>query len=352
MRTTAIRVVLAGYYPPPLGGESVHVWDLAARLRARGSLDRVVNLRRGAMPSPEYVLGAGPVRLRASLARLLSCDTVLHLHTNGHNWKSWLLIGTAAAALRRRATPAVLTLHSGLSPAFLARMGRPGRRFCRAALAPFTRTIAVNEDIRTALVRLGIQDERLSVHPAFLGLPPDWRNTGVLPGLDGFRPLISVVAGVGPEYGLPLMLTALKELTATLPGLGCAVLGVDDAGEAGERVRQLALTQRVRLLGPQPRARCLSVIERSDLFVRPSLADGDAVSVREALALGVPVVASATAFRPSGVTLFRPGDCGDLTAKILQTLEVGRKLPHLVEPPKDVFEELMGVYEMASGARR
>lgn len=54
------EVVLAGFYPPPFGGESVHVWKLADRLRSEGLLKRVVNLRRGAPPSPDYEDWAGP----------------------------------------------------------------------------------------------------------------------------------------------------------------------------------------------------------------------------------------------------------------------------------------------------
>jgi len=44
------------------------------------------------------------------------------------------------------------------------------------------------------------------------------------------------------------------------------------------------------------------------VFVRPTLADGDAVSVREALALGRVVVASAVGERPAAARLFPAGD--------------------------------------------
>lgn len=41
----------------------------------------------------------------------------------------------------------------------------------------------------------------------------------------------------------------------------------------------------------------------------------------EALALRVPVVASATDFRPEGVTLYRSGVLEDLAAKVLSVLD-------------------------------
>jgi len=196
-------IVLAGFYPPPFGGESTHVMDLACRLRATGRLRGIVNLRRGAMASPEYVQGAGPRHFCLALARLLSRDALLHLHTNGHSRRSWGVVSAGSAMLRLRGARGVLTLHSGLAPAFLDGLGRAARGLARAALAPFQRLVAVNEELRDALARLGVPPARISVVPAFLGLPPDTGDTEDTVEAGAAEPLISVVAGDGPEYGLP-----------------------------------------------------------------------------------------------------------------------------------------------------
>ena len=49
-----------------------------------------------------------------------------------------------------------------------------------------------------------------------------------------------------------------------------------------------------------------------DVFVRPTLADGDSVSVREALALGRRVIATSVGHRPPEVRLVPPGDVAAL----------------------------------------
>ena len=59
-----------------------------------------------------------------------------------------------------------------------------------------------------------------------------------------------------------------------------------------------------------------ALMARSDVFVRTPHVEGDSMSVREALAVGVPVVASAAGFRPDGVILYRPADSADLAAKL------------------------------------
>jgi glycosyltransferase involved in cell wall biosynthesis len=52
------------------------------------------------------------------------------------------------------------------------------------------------------------------------------------------------------------------------------------------------------------------------VFVRPTLKDGDSISVREALVLGVPVVASRVGSRPPGTILFHPGNVEDMLSKV------------------------------------
>jgi glycosyltransferase involved in cell wall biosynthesis len=57
------------------------------------------------------------------------------------------------------------------------------------------------------------------------------------------------------------------------------------------------------------------------LFLRPTLTDGDSVSVREALDSGVPVIASDCVKRPSGVRLFATDDVSDLAKRVKEALD-------------------------------
>ncbi len=58
-----------------------------------------------------------------------------------------------------------------------------------------------------------------------------------------------------------------------------------------------------------------------DLFIRPTLTDGDSISVREALYFNVPVVASDVCLRPAGVHCFAYGNAEDaarITKRVLK----------------------------------
>nr|MCU0636061.1 hypothetical protein [Gemmatimonadaceae bacterium] len=66
------------------------------------------------------------------------------------------------------------------------------------------------------------------------------------------------------------------------------------------------------ITGNQPHDVSLALIARASVLLRTTHFDGDAVSVRESLQLGTPVVATDTGMRPDGVHLMRALDIDSL----------------------------------------
>jgi len=85
------------------------------------------------------------------------------------------------------------------------------------------------------------------------------------------------------------------------------------------------------------------LLVRSDVVVRPTATDGDSVSVREALAVGVPVVASDVCSRPEGVRVFPTRDAGGLMTQVIEALESGPK-ETLAEDSHDSPGVILDVY--------
>jgi glycosyltransferase involved in cell wall biosynthesis len=106
------------------------------------------------------------------------------------------------------------------------------------------------------------------------------------------------------------------------PAAGAVVFG-PGSEELGHLAREYRVADRVACLGELPRAQAQAVIGACDVFVRPTLADGDAVSVREALWLERPVAASAVGYRPGGVALFPAGDPEEVARAVLEALARG-----------------------------
>jgi len=66
----------------------------------------------------------------------------------------------------------------------------------------------------------------------------------------------------------------------------------------------------------QPLEEVYPIWQKSDIFVRPTVSDGDAVSLREALYLKTPSVASDVVPRPEGTVLFKNRNTEDFVAHV------------------------------------
>lgn len=320
MSEASMKLLLVGPYPPPHGGISVHLATAHQLLTRSGACCHVLDAG-GHRERPGGLWGSvrSGLRLLARVRDHAREGWTLHLHTNGHNAKSWL-VAVACAAAAREAPARVLTVHSGMAPEYLRFGDGWGRTLARRALGAYDRVLCVNEEIRSAAHQAGAPEARLEVVPAYLPAPPP---EGELPArfrewLENHTPILTTTLFYRPEYGLDLLLATLQRMKGRHPELGCLVLGSGE-GEiaARRRLREEGMADWVNLAGDVTHDLCLALMARSDLFVRPTLVDGDALSVREALGLGLPVVASATGHRPPGPVLFPPGD-GDALEEALE----------------------------------
>jgi glycosyltransferase involved in cell wall biosynthesis len=162
-----------------------------------------------------------------------------------------------------------------------------------------------------------------------------------------------------PERGLAVVLRAVQRLLPLHPGLGAVLMGWQVGPKTRPLIAELGLAGHAVCLGEVSHDRCLALLRASDVTVRSTFVDGDAITVREALAFGVPVVASDTDFRPEGVTLFRRGDVSDLTAKLGQALAEPSGGPPSRRPTNDhsaaiwqLYAELVGSEDPAGGLVR
>jgi len=195
----------------------------------------------------------------------------------------------------------------------------------------------VNDEIALELRRSGVRPERISVLPPFS--PAVLAVRAPPPALAAFRaahaPLVAAALAPGPTYGGDLLLPAFEALRARRPRAGLVAFGGGTDGDAWRAPGVLGL-------GEIPHAAAVAVLAAADVFVRPTRADGDAVSVREALALGCAVVASEVGHRPPGCLLFPAGDGRALSARLAQAARAPR--PGRRVPPADPFDALLGLY--------
>ncbi|WNV82639.1 glycosyltransferase family 4 protein [Umezawaea sp. Da 62-37] len=202
---------------------------------------------------------------------------------------------------------------TGLDPAEAAGLDAAERAVLRAVSA----VVATSPRAARRLVEHhGLAPER--VHTVMPGTDP----APLAPGSGGSGRLLCV-ASVTPRKGQDLLVEALAAL-ADLPWTLDCVGPLRHAGHVA-RVRDLAerhgLADRVRLTGPLTGEPLDRAYAAADLFVLPSLAETYGMVVTEALARGLPVLASAVPDAlGDGGQLLPPGDVEALATALRRWL--------------------------------
>jgi glycosyltransferase involved in cell wall biosynthesis len=274
---------------------------------------------------------------RSDIANLIHPEAfdVVHLH----NPVPALEMERIARSARRRGVPYVISTHGfneiangeriygfGAAKRLLWRslVRRPVERAVRGAAGIFMLSPADEAIVK----ELGLQGDELSVVSNGVSIPEpgDERSDGAICRRRGIPPLRTpgqitcmFLANHTPNKGLPVLLDALARLKQ--PYLMII---------AGERRDGIAYDAAMRACGPGQRlvvtgriedAEIGALFRRSDLFVFPTLADTLPLVVLEAMAHGVPVVASRVGgipyqIDPSCGALVPPGDPAALAATI------------------------------------
>jgi glycosyltransferase involved in cell wall biosynthesis len=350
------RIVIVGSHPPPHAGNSVHIEKLRNRLVADGFPVTVIDPynRQALIHAAE---GGEPHAVRAQVRQgFWAIGRYLHAHSQGavvhvHMSAGKRFYGVAALllALTRRARKRVLTVHSGSFLKVYDLLGPFRRHRALRIMASFDDVICVNELQREHLQTL--VPCRLHVIPAFLPtkpcpnfvLPPSVRE------LQRQADVIVVTSGSGEKVydyrtvlrGVELAQKSLRERL----GLIVATYKTWDK-EYWPPVEQelrrsrlpLAIT---RSLSPEE---FMALMTQARIYVRATLADGDAMAIREAASMGMQILATDAVPRPVGTALFPTGNAEQLGARLVQAVKeptVGQ-LP--LESTADLYQSILNVY--------
>ena len=99
------------------------------------------------------------------------------------------------------------------------------------------------------------------------------------------------------------------------------------------------------LAGDTDREVVLHLIEKADVLLRTTKFDGDAISVREGLFLGTPVIATDNGMRPKGVNLIPIQDIAALEIAIEQELRREEAFLPMDEDGTKNIREVVRLYE-------
>jgi len=316
------QIVVLGPLPPPFGGVSLHIVRFLELLKSEGIRARAYSYTGTTCMGRLGKLGQAARMLAVIYSRVQAGrGTVLHVHYGGLGYFLALAPLLTLSPARK-----VITFHSVRVLQDLESRPPWLRNGVLDLLNRFALFVAVRAEIGEALRSLGLDGPVITIMPAFLPPAPAERDPARLPvhvagELEAAQRAghIQICCGaynLGPGYGhediygVGSLVAALRNRTVTAGRIFDLWVLVSNApqnsvqaqAEASIRAAAADLTDvQLHLHFGLP---LIPVMSRCSAFLRPSREDGDSVAIREAMSLGLPVLASDVVARPQGVLVY------------------------------------------------
>ncbi|MDB5100447.1 MAG: glycosyl transferase group 1 [Cyanobacteria bacterium RYN_339] len=279
------------------GGAETFVVRLANELTVRGHHVVVLSAGGELMPKlrPDVARAVAPCRAKGpwgmlsvarTTRRLIEDHRIQVVHANSTNtaMSAWLARAGAAGP------PIISSAHGVWEP-------WKKRGVARAFDLCSDRVVGCSEELTTDLLNHGLRQAKAQTIHNGIPLPTDTGaifDRGALRralGLPANRPLILGVGRLVEQKGFGTLIEALPRVLAVQPDVLVALAGVGELREAlGARAEELGVSHAVRFLGRRedvPR-----LLAAADIFCLPSLDEGLPLAIAEAMAAGLPVVAT------------------------------------------------------------
>lgn len=311
------RLLFIGPAPQNIGGISIHIRRLVGLMKGDYEIDFV---------DEGHTRYEGVYNLRSGdvfkyLGKVCKAN-IIHIHSGTWQLRAIHII-ICKLLLRKRVIVTIhrdpnIEPHTGLTKWLL--------KHCDSAI------LVNKEGYQTMLCESNC---KYVLQPAFL--PPDMEDE--IPLQEGITEWIeNAIKNVGAFvmcsnawnlvmhngqdlYGLDMCIAAMAKLKEETARRYYLVFVVASNTEQQERmavykkqIAEIGLADRI-LIWEQPTS-FVRLLRLCDLVVRTTNTDGDAISIREALYFGKPVLASDIVKRPEGVVMFKTRDVDDFTEKI------------------------------------
>lgn len=336
-------------YSPAIGGVETHVFNLTRELHELGIQLTVLTtnvlttkpLRRFDLSKRSATAREGVIRvlrdrayevlpLRQGLG-LVSLGMLKHIHgvdlVHAHGYGHFPTYLAPFCKLRK--IPAIITTHSDIGGLSLR------KRFFDAVVPKITlryasRIIALSNHEKASLITRGVPSEAITIIPNGVDIDEFARKNTYSSVNSRDSKVILYVGRIDfQQKGLDILVRALARLVCERNlDIKLRLIGPDwgDLSRLEEMARKLAVETRVEYLGPLPRRELVRNMHEANVFVLPSRFEPFGISLLEAMASEMPVVASRVGGVPEivqeGVTglLFEPENDESLADRVEQVL--------------------------------
>ena len=329
------NIHIIGPFPPPYGGVSVHIARLADQLPQYGFVSNIYCQHQKENKIPPNVIPAKYEHFKWQFwlfeNRFLPDSNIIHCH-DGLRWSPGLLL---MLLLKKKV---VVTIHDQMVDEKWNNLSLLSK-CCAKILFRSSNTvfIAVSKNVKDKMDAIDTKIKNMKVIPAYL---PPQANTShfslpqtVSTFIDSHNPTLSIYGvrfSIDKDgldlYGFDLTIQLLKRLKTRYKNIGLVILvpGFDAKSKVFTKINSLIKRWHLEksvLIYTTPILHAYQLWRATDIYIRPTTTDGDAVAIREALATKTPVVASDAAYRPPEAIIFKSRNINDLTQVTKNVLE-------------------------------
>ena len=333
-------------YPPPRSGWGIRAQFLKRHLEAEGHACVVLNIGISRkVPSAEYETVLGAWDYVSKVWKYSREGFTAHVHVNGASIKGLGLALAAEGINLASGKRCFLTFHAGVEQKYFPRRKAPWLwPIFWSMFAIPTRIICNSESVKAEIEKYGIARDKISAIPAFSRQYLEFEPARLPDPVERFYARFSCILfcyiNLRPLFYPVELVEGFARLVERRRDVGLVLCGLSGYPEAdisaavSQCIAQRSLEDRICLVGDLDHDQFLTALSRANVYLRSHVSDGVCSSVLEALALGVPVVASENGHRPPGVLTYQASNAENLAKTLDQTLSKRDAIVASLPPPQ------------------
>lgn len=354
------KIALIGAYPPPYGGISIHIQRLKDILDKKGIECFVYSFSEYDYNNIKNVEGIkSPLKWIINFFFNANEDII---HNHGSDWRLRVIISLMSLMGKK----SIISIHGESLKKSLE--GNYFKKIIiKTSLKFSSAVIAANRDIKELCLNIGVKPEKIHLISPFI--PPFIKENEIneIPKnikdfISKHSPIISANAykisffNNQDLYGIDLCVILAAHLQKEYPDIGFVFL-LPNVGNHDyfNKLKSILSEKNIEnnfIFITEPLDQFYPILMKSDIFVRPTNTDGDSVSIKEALYLDVPVIASDAVIRHESTILFKNRSMDDYIEKceeVINNYEFYKKMVESTELEKNDEKILELYYKVYNG---
>lgn len=353
-----MRIAIIGTYPPPYGGISIHVKRLKKYLEKNNVKVSIYSEANCVKDISNGIFNIKSYRKFIFMVPFIKAD-IIHFHSISIRVR--ILLGFYKLLNKK----IILTIHGDSAYNQLKNSSCLIRFLLIKSFNKIDKIVCVNNDIIKDLSEYKIDKRKLILIPAYSSPFEEKRDFEKISGdvwefINNSKFLICANGWIRFNnnvdlYGIDMLIELIRriKLCGKDVKLLIALLGAE-AQNKNEKIYYEDLKNKINeyelqkdiLVHEVKDTEFYPILKRSQLFIRPTNTDGDAVSLREALYYHVPAIASDVVSRPCGTMVFNNRNMNELFNLTISLIDNYQKYKDKLNGIKvyDNAERLLNVY--------